>query len=117
MEYREHDALIIDVARFSDRPTTTVFGNADGQDFAEYEDALNLALSESLRFTSKVTPTFPLYNTERVFAYTFKIPVWVEKGCEKEFVLDVYPNAEVRRRNRNEETRMYSYEFTVWGGK
>lgn len=114
MAYREHPALVMDVSRGIETHAPVVWGNTEGQDAPDFQDALDTTVQELIAemHDSRFEGTSPAQVIVR--AYAMQIPEWVTKGYEKSFILDVYPDPRSRQHNRDFTSPMYGYQFEVW---
>lgn len=117
MEYRDNDALVIDVISEGRCGPPIVFGNFFGQDHAEFADVLDATVQDFLELVRGAEGDVAPQNYV-IRAYTVRIPKWVQRGHERDFIVDVYGSTDDRHRSaRNPNTPMYRYVFTVCGGK
>ena len=114
MTYREYPALVIDVTLGIETPDPVVWSNAEGQDAIDFQDVLDTTVQD---FISQMNETRLDGITPRqviVRAYAMRIPEWVTRGYEKDFIVSVYPDPRSRQHNRDFSTPMYGYQFEVW---
>ena len=114
MTYREHPALVMDVTLGTETPAPVVWGNADGQDVIDFQDVLDTTVRD---YISQMNDTRLDGITPRqviVRAYAMRIPEWLTRGYEKDYIIDWYPDPRSRQLHRDFTAPMYGYQFEVW---